>query len=1105
MRPEIEERFEIILTAFEASWQRGERPSIDDYRARGDQSLGLLIELAHLDLEYRFKSGEKVRVDSYVERYPILEQDAVGLRGLAEAELRLRKQREPGLNEEDFWRRFPALRGGLNLAPSETPSLTPPSTDISPETEINPPSVDSSTRSRFKTLPEAKDRADAKTDASALPSIPGYEILEVIGRGGMGVVYRARDLSFQREVAVKVLQSTASASAVSRFFEESRITGQLQHPGIPAAHQVETLSDGRPFLAMKLIKGDTLDALLKAGKVNYLPIFEAICQAVGYAHARGVIHRDLKPSNIMVGAFGEVQVMDWGLAKVLGDAKTERTSTNEPIPTEIHSLRDRHFTQGGSVMGTPAYMAPEQAAGQIDKIGQRADVFGLGGILCVMLTGRPPFDAADDESIRLNAMRGNTKAALQALDRCTAEPELVSLCKRCLAFELKERPADASAVAKEIAALRAAADERAEQAELARARAEVQSAEQRKRRKVQLALLGSLVLLMASGGAAAWWQAQQASERKAAEARLAGERDTEQRFKVEQARQGIRANLALATDLRKQYKFKFADAALVQAVELAKSGAPELLAEVEQARSDLAFVVQLDDIRYRNWTWDPSLFDALMNYSFTDSSDEYNEAFAAHGLDLVTLDPSDAAKRIAASGIKAYLVAAVDDWALREVDEKIGKRLLEIARRADPGPWLNRFRDPVVRKNKDELAKLAAEVDVLNTSIAAIIVLAQLMDERRLDPSALLMSARTLHPTDFELALVLGLWHLHGKGDQDQSAIGPLEAARAIRPENKLVWYSLGVALKETGNVKGAILALKETVKLDPENSDAHHELGNALMSDGDLEGAIASYKEAVKFESEFLYPYISLGRALHAKGDLDGAIATYREAIKHSPKFANAHHNLGIALKAQGNLEGAIASYREAIKHRPKLATAHNDLGIALRVKGDLEGAIATFREAIKHDSKLASAHYNLGIALQTKGDLEGSIASYEKAIKQDSKFAMPLNNLAWLRAACPDSIHRDGVEAVKLATRACELTAWKNGDYIDTLAAAHAETGDFDKAIEFQKQALKFPEFEKKHGSNARRQLELFAQKKPIRDPTLMTPKPKEFAPPPREVKKP
>src|SRR5262245_475232 len=192
--------------------------------------------------------------------------------------------------------------------------------------------------------------AQSRTAAGGVPAGPlGYELLDEVGRGGMGVVYRARDAALARDVAVKLLSDRYPADSLpaQRFFNEARITGQLQHPGIPAVHQVGALADGRPFLAMKLIKGNTLEALLKqqpepsADRGRLVAIFEAVCQAVGYAHAHHVIHRDIKPANVMVGAFGEVQVMDWGLAKVLGEqsrAAAETPSSEETRPwTEIQS------------------------------------------------------------------------------------------------------------------------------------------------------------------------------------------------------------------------------------------------------------------------------------------------------------------------------------------------------------------------------------------------------------------------------------------------------------------------------------------------------------------------------------------------------------------------------------------------------------------------------------------------------------------------------------------------------------------------------------------------------------------------------------------------
>jgi hypothetical protein len=244
-------------------------------------------------------------------------------------------------------------------------------------------------------------------------SSPGrYQLQGEIARGGMGAILKGRDIDLGRDLAIKVpLEAHHGNAQITRgFVEEAQIGGQLQHPGIVPVYDLGTFSDRRPFFAMKLVKGQTLAALLQARPDShaelprFLSIFEQVCQTIAYAHARGVIHRDLKASNVMVGSFGEVQVMDWGLAKVLphGGVADEFPTPpeNDTVIMTVRSGSDADASHAGSVLGTPSYMFPEQARGELDQVDERADVFGLGAILCEILTGKPPFLGRDRYQIR---------------------------------------------------------------------------------------------------------------------------------------------------------------------------------------------------------------------------------------------------------------------------------------------------------------------------------------------------------------------------------------------------------------------------------------------------------------------------------------------------------------------------------------------------------------------------------------------------------------------------------------------------------------------------------------------------------------------------------
>ncbi len=315
-----------------------------------------------------------------------------------------------------------------------------------------------------------------------------YQIEGEIARGGMGVILRGYDPDLGRVLAIKVLKVDLAAkpSTVQRFVDEAQICGQLQHPGIVPVYDIGRFDDGRPYFAMKLVKGRTLADILDertnptAERGRFIGLFQQICQAVAYAHSKGVIHRDLKPSNIMVGAFGEVMVMDWGLAKVLTrDAVAADSTDPDDERTGIHTARfdAGHETLAGSVLGTPAFMPPEQARGEIDKMDERADVFGLGAILCVILTGRPPYNANSFEAVWWMAKQGQLTDAYVRLDQFGIDGEIRDLCKRCLTADRDDRPTDARELSAKLADYLSRQEERIKQAELSRAAATARSAE----------------------------------------------------------------------------------------------------------------------------------------------------------------------------------------------------------------------------------------------------------------------------------------------------------------------------------------------------------------------------------------------------------------------------------------------------------------------------------------------------------------------------------------------------------------------------------------------------------------------------------------------------
>jgi hypothetical protein len=319
----------------------------------------------------------------------------------------------------------------------------------------------------------------------AAPNLFGHETLSRIGEGGMGVVWCVRDLQLQRLLAVKVMKGAGSGDSclVARFLAEACITAQLTHPSIVPVHAVGRLEDRRPYYTMKLVEGNTLADLLKAGsdvtsqRMSLLQVFARVCQALAFAHNEGVIHRDLKSIHVKVGKHGEVYIIDWGLAKVLGqsDILMPAESSHWPSPTSsIH----------GTVMGTWPYMSPEQANGRIEEMDRRCDVFGLGAILCEILTGKPPYVGPTSEGVVRQARQADLSDAHARLEKCGADAELIDLTRACLSAEPNDRPPDASAVEERLTGYLASVQERLQQAKVAEAEARARAEQEGQTRRL---------------------------------------------------------------------------------------------------------------------------------------------------------------------------------------------------------------------------------------------------------------------------------------------------------------------------------------------------------------------------------------------------------------------------------------------------------------------------------------------------------------------------------------------------------------------------------------------------------------------------------------------
>jgi len=521
--PSLGARVEAMCDRFEAAWKAGLRPRIEDYVGEVPEvgRAALLRALVALDLAYRRQNGERPTPEEYQCRFPEHVAVIETILGVAPPP---RAARPRAGADHNLLSGILALQNNFidreALLAAFAAWVTDKSRDLG-RILLESSAVDAETHALIEALarkhlqmhggdleeslaalsslgsvrddlerlydadlqgtldhvPAARTEQDDDVYRTVPPSSVGdststgarFRILRLHRTGGLGAVYVARDEELHREVALKEIRDRHAhdPDSRSRFVQEAEITGRLEHPGIVPVYGLGTYADGRPFYAMRFIKGDNLkDAIARFHEADVtgrdpgeralalrelLGRFVAVCNAMAYAHSRGIVHRDLKPSNILLGPYGETLVVDWGLAKPVGRLKeASRTEASRAAEETLRpdSAGSGKTTLPGDTPGTPAYMSPEQAAGDLDRLGLASDVYSLGATLYCLLTGRAPFEDRDVGVVLGKVQRGEflpPRADNRAID-----PALEAICLKAMSLLPEDRYITPAALAEDL-------------------------------------------------------------------------------------------------------------------------------------------------------------------------------------------------------------------------------------------------------------------------------------------------------------------------------------------------------------------------------------------------------------------------------------------------------------------------------------------------------------------------------------------------------------------------------------------------------------------------------------------------------------------------------
>lgn len=826
-----------------------------------------------------------------------------------------------------------------------------------------------------------KSQEDRQPAPRSLPSIRGYEILQVIGEGGMGIVFKARHLGLNRVVAIKMIRNQASITPEDRvrFHQEAQTIAKLQHPNIVQIFEFQS-GGATPYFVLEFLEAGSLDKQIRGKPIatsRAVRLVADLAKAMHFAHSHGVIHRDLKPANILLAGNG-LLANDFDTSRIelrdalgLNSATTNREAETQPVGTSHdrtvvtgntvfipkitdfglakNTVEDFKLTQTGMIAGTPSYMAPEQILAKFGEIGPRTDVYALGCILYECLVGRAPFLAASSMVIVQQVIEHDPVPPRKFHSHIPKDLE--TICLKCLEKDPNKRYATAADLATDLELFDAGKPIRAKR----RSVGEIAFRWCRGNPGYSAAIFSAIVILLSLLVGAGI--IQQYRVRQFAEATIRRQMIESELAKVvtdaQEKRSKIRRNLTDPVLAR-----PFMNAPQVWQSKLGQIGnmveSAKKLAGVEgiQVSTNVGLVhledLLADDVEnyklaqelQRIRLNDLMLSDGSLQSQKTKSA--YEKVFGKIGIDLAKDPTNQTSKILSDSDIRYEWIDALDHLAeITSLQSEECSKYLQIARAIDPDEWRNRLRSVDTLKDRKILQDLATDSHAVGQPAQALLLFARKFSDVGGNPLPLLRQAIVDNPNDFWLNFALGVFETDPK-----IQTGFFRAALALRPDDSIAEFNLAVALANAGDKQSSTIHYERIIARNPEFGDAYINLASLYDDLRQFEKARKLLTKAAVMQKDSPKIYVNLGMAYYRLGQWQQAIEFTEKALSIDKNFVPALINLGSFLAERGDAQKALWYLRNAEKLSSKSPLIYFNLGKVLQQQGQFQQAIENFQQ---------------------------------------------------------------------------------------------------------------------------------------------------------------